>query len=87
MYAEMLPELEALQPARIEDLRETWYALALALERNGDPEQALVYVEREIEAERMTIYPPDENIGQPNMKHLQAWRDRLRGERVHRKRR
>ncbi|XVU26760.1 hypothetical protein ACQPZJ_06810 [Actinoplanes sp. CA-054009] len=73
----MLAELED-RPYSDKDLRATWFVLASALEYSGDREQALVYVQKELRAERSAIYGVDENIGQPYQKTLEAWQDRLR---------
>lgn len=80
VFTDVLTELEALERPSNEQLRETWVGLAYALERHGDFERALVYVEKELAAERRTIYPQDENLGEYHLKMLLEWRDRLRRE-------
>ncbi|MFI6819933.1 hypothetical protein ACIBJE_03135 [Micromonospora sp. NPDC050187] len=79
VFTDVLAELEALERPSEEQLRETWQGLAYALERHGDVKRALFFVEKELAAERRTVYPEDENLGQHHLKMLLEWRDRLRG--------
>ncbi|MEV0328265.1 hypothetical protein AB0H63_17730 [Micromonospora echinospora] len=82
VFTDILADLEALERPSEKELRGAWVGLAYALERHGDVERALCYVEKELAAERVTVYPQDENIGQHHLKMLLEWRDRLRGRRA-----
>ncbi|MEU4568452.1 hypothetical protein [Micromonospora sp. NPDC023956] len=82
VFTDVLADLEALERPPEKELRGAWVGLAYALERHGDVERALRYVEKELAAERVTVYPEDENIGQHHLTMLLEWRDRLRGKRA-----
>ncbi|AWI28448.1 hypothetical protein [Streptomyces tirandamycinicus] len=73
----LFADVEALGPTRQSDLLIVRTSLARELERNGDLTGALAPVEREIAAERSTIYGIDENLGQHPLHRLEGWRDQL----------
>ncbi|MFI6819386.1 hypothetical protein ACIBJE_00355 [Micromonospora sp. NPDC050187] len=82
VFTDILADLKALERPAEQEVRGAWVGLAYALERHGDVEGALCYVEKELAAERVTFYPQDENIGQHHLTMLLEWRDRLRGRRA-----
>lgn len=83
VLTDLLAEVETLTPSRHDELRSVWFRLAVVLERHGDLEKALVYVEKELDAERGASYPVDEEIARHHLKYMQAWRDRLAGRPFH----